>query len=471
MQTQHIALALFLVLLAIGAIIIISILIVVKRRIARRKGRVGRTTYTVCGQGLPKVWKSNIEKKINATIKVRTEPQVFGPHYAENYDVYTSSGEVTFLYRAKALDQFLILKQAILSVDSTLEAPPLRDTRDFLLKSRHHVMNPPPSRDCIEEYCRLYLWARHDLNPFGEAEYTRLCELQSSLLQTINLTGSLHHPMYSPAPNSPIAGGGGGVGVGGGQLTSEPIVKVHKRTHSNFKINFPSFLFKATEHSQPRVVDPSVSPTTTTSTAPGPMSTTSSTMKRPTSTHQQQSRPTRIKVLSKRGQTGGTGNTSSGRGSHTTGGGGTVGSSGISLKRLSHSSHRKKHELLVSPTENEKSSLTSSVQLISHPSTHVFTNDMISEHDSNADLSLTVSKGDMTSTTSLSNRRRHSCQSDGSQTALIDLEPIVASSSNPKSSLPSSRPIIKHADTYGQSVESRSSIRYNKGMENEGVNC
>nr|CAH8852928.1 unnamed protein product [Trichobilharzia regenti] len=457
MQTQHIALALFLVLLAIGAIIIISILIVVKRRIARRKGRVGRTTYTVCGQGLPKVWKSNIEKKINATIKVRTEPQVFGPHYAENYDVYTSSGEVTFLYRAKALDQFLILKQAILSVDSTLEAPPLRDTRDFLLKSRHHVMNPPPPRDCIEEYCRLYLWARHDLNPFGEAEYTRLCELQSSLLQTINLTGSLHHPMYSPAPNSPIRGGGG-------QLTSEPTVKVHKRTNSNFKINFPSFLFKATEHSQPRVVDPNISTTTTTattSTAPGPMPT-SSTMKRSPSTHQQQSRPTRIKVLSKKGQTGaGSTGSAGGRGSHTTSG--AISGSSISLKRLSHSSHRKKHELLVSPSENEKSSLTSSVQLISgHPSTHVFTNDdMISEHDSNADLSLTISKADMTSTTSLSNRRRHSCQSDGSQTALIDLEPIIAS--NPKSSLPSSRPIIKHTDTYGQSVESRSSIRYNKG--------
>ncbi|CAH8542749.1 unnamed protein product [Heterobilharzia americana] len=126
MPTQHIALALFLVLLAIGAIIIISILIVVKRRIARRKSRIGRTTYTPCGQGLPKVWKSNIEKKINATIKVRTEPQVFGPHYVENYNMYISNGEVTFLHRAKTLDQFLVLKQAILSVDPTLEAPPLR---------------------------------------------------------------------------------------------------------------------------------------------------------------------------------------------------------------------------------------------------------------------------------------------------------------------------------------------------------
>ncbi|XP_018645125.1 hypothetical protein Smp_158090 [Schistosoma mansoni] len=301
MPAQHIALALFLVLLAIGVIILISILVIVKRRIARRKSRIGRTTYNSCGHGLPKVWKSNIEKKINGTVKIRTEPQVFGLHYSENYDVYTSA------------------EQAILSLDPTLEAPPLRDIRDFLLTARHNIMNPPPSRDYIEEYCQLYLWARHDLNPFGESEYRRFCELQTNLLE----------------------------------ITGQP--------------------------------------------------------------------------------------------------------SGLNLKRLSHSTHRKKHELLVSPSEHE--TLTGNSLLIH--SSHVFTNDIISEIDSNVDRIETK--------TGNCSHRRDSCQSDGSQTALIDLEPVIVVNQS-KTSLQPSRQ-IKLNESYNIQPDTKNLTRFNKGMENEGVNC
>ncbi|CAH8542732.1 unnamed protein product [Heterobilharzia americana] len=333
-------------------------------------------------------------------------------------------------------------------------------------------MNPPPSRDRIEEYCQLYLWARHDLNPFGESEYTRFCELQSILLEYIEQKCKdsirlLHQTnkikvivessfdLYNhqtKATKILRKRNGSKVNYPGssptycvtrsaiGQLTSEQPVKVHKRSHSNFKINFPSFLFKATEHSQPRIVVPSTSTTVTT------LTTISASLSSPSSlqrTSVQQSRPTRVKVLSRTGQ-----------GSSSSGGG-----SGLNLKRLSHSAHRKKHGLLVSPPDNETSTI-----LQSNDPSHVFTNDIIGELDSNADL-LLVSKGDINGTSIL--RRRDSCQSDGSQTALIDLEPVIAS---PKSSIQSSRPIIKHTDSYNQ-PDSRSSIRYNKGMENEGVNC
>ncbi|KAH8870003.1 BTB/POZ domain-containing protein isoform 1 [Schistosoma japonicum] len=444
MPTQHIALALFLVLLAIGSIMLISILIIVKRRIARRKSRVGRTTYNPCGHGLPKVWKSNIEKKINATIKIRTEPQVFGPHYAENYDAYISNGELTFLHRAKAVDQFLTLKQAILSIDPTLEAPPLRDIRDFLLTARHHIMNPPPPRDYIEEYCQLYLWARHDLNPFGQAEYTRFCELQTTLLETINRSGSW--PVYSSTASNLI-----------GQLSSEQPLKAHKRTHSNFKVSFPSFLFKSTEHSQPRIAHPIGLVTTTVATTFGSssqqtetstsMSTglyTATSSSLPSITVVQQSRPTRVKVLSKTGQTG-----------------------GLNLKRLSHSTYRKKHELLVSPSEHDTLAMTSRLP----SSSHVFTNDIIGENDSSVDLTLLnkIDRIDAKASGVTCSHRRDSCQSDGSQTALIDLEPIIVVNQS-KSPIQTSRQ-IKLNESYIMQPDTKNSIRFNKGMENEGVNC
>lgn len=55
MSGQTIALSLFLVLVAIGAIILIGIFIVIKRSIARRKSRIGRIVYTPVGNGAPKV--------------------------------------------------------------------------------------------------------------------------------------------------------------------------------------------------------------------------------------------------------------------------------------------------------------------------------------------------------------------------------------------------------------------------------
>uniref|UniRef100_A0A095BTK2 Uncharacterized protein n=1 Tax=Schistosoma haematobium TaxID=6185 RepID=A0A095BTK2_SCHHA len=409
MPTQHIALALFLVLLAIGVIILISILVIVKRRIARRKSRIGRTTYNSCGHGLPKVWKSNIEKKINGTVKIRTEPQVFGPHYSENYDVYTSTGEVTFLYRAKTVDQFLMLKQAILSLDSTLEAPPLRDIRDFLLTARHNVMNPPPSRDHIEEYCQL-----------------------------VNRTKPW--PVYSSGGTNTF-----------GQSSSEQSSKIHKRNHSNFKINFPSFLFKATEHSKLRVVHSSASVTTITTTIPSsssPLTTTitssialsTPTLSSPSTSIVNQSRPTRVKVLSRTGQP-----------------------SGLNLKRLSHSTHRKKHELLVSSSEHE--TLTKNSHLI-HPS-HVFTNDVIGEIDSSVDLLNKIDR--METKTGSCSHRRDSCQSDGSQTALIDLEPVIVV--NPSKTLSQPSRQIKLSESYIIQPDIKNLTRFNKGMENEAVNC
>ncbi|VDP70009.1 unnamed protein product [Schistosoma mattheei] len=383
MPTQHIALALFLVLLAIGVIILISILVIVKRRIARRKSRIGRTTYNSCGHGLPKVWKSNIEKKINGTVKIRTEPQVFGPHYSENYDVYTST------------------EQAILSLDSTLEAPPLRDIRDFLLTARHNVMNPPPSRDHIEEYCQL-----------------------------VNRTKPW--PVYSSGGTNTI-----------GQSSSEQSSKIHKRNHSNFRINFPSFLFKATEHSQLRVVHSSASVTTVTTTIPSsssPLTTTittsialsTPTLSSPSTSIVNQSRPTRVKVLSRTGQP-----------------------SGLNLKRLSHSTHRKKHELLVSSSEHE--SLTKNSHLI-HPS-HVFTNDVIGEVDSSVDLLNKIDR--METKTGSCSHRRDSCQSDGSQTALIDLEPVIVV--NPSKTLSQPSRQIKLSESYIIQPDIKNLTRFNKG--------
>ncbi|CAH8562732.1 unnamed protein product [Schistosoma margrebowiei] len=333
-----------------------------------------------------------------------------------------------------------MLKQAILSLDSTLEAPPLRDIRDFLLTARHNIMNPPPSRDHIEEYCQLYLWARHDLNPFGESEYKRFCELQINLLEIVNRTKPW--PVYSSGGTNTI-----------GQSSSEQPSKIHKRNHSNFKINFPSFLFKATEHSQPRVVHSSASVTTVTTTilsSSSPLTTTITTsialstpiLSSPSKSIVNQSRPTRVKVLSRTGQP-----------------------SGLNLKRLSHSTHRKKRELLVSSSEHE--TLTKNSHLI-HP-THVFTNDVIGEIDSNVDLTLLNKIDRMETKTGSSSHRRDSCQSDGSQTALIDLEPVIVVNQSKTLSQPSRQ--MKLSEPYIIQPDIKNLTRFNKGMENQGVNC
>ncbi|TPP63768.1 hypothetical protein FGIG_11727 [Fasciola gigantica] len=92
---------------------------------------------------------------------------------------------MTFLYRAKAVDQFIYLKENILRLCPTLEAPPIRGIQAFLFTARDHAMNPPASRERIEEYCRLYLWARHDLEPFGAEEYNKLCEVQKVLMEHV----------------------------------------------------------------------------------------------------------------------------------------------------------------------------------------------------------------------------------------------------------------------------------------------
>ncbi|CAH8509979.1 unnamed protein product [Schistosoma turkestanicum] len=494
MPTQHIALALFLVLLAIGVIILISILIIVKRRIARRKSRIGRTAYHPCGYGLPKVWKSNIEKKINATIKIRTEPQVFGAHYAENDNVYTASGEVTFLYRAKTVDQFLILKQAILSLDPTLEAPPLRDIRDFLLTARHHLMYPPPCRDYIEEYCQLYLWARHDLNPFGELEYKRFCELQTNLLEVVNRTSSWpvysssgsatnptisHHTTFSP------------------EQSSSSLSKLHKRTQLNFKMKFPSFLFKATQEQhtqQPRTVHKTVlaTPTTTnTTTIPTsasssltthiPLSTITSSAATVTATVttastfpiHHQSRV--VKVLSKK----------TSRQNHSLHlkrfSSSSSASSPAAASASSHLTHRKKHEFSMeceALTNTDKhhhdtTAITDTVHATTTTHHLLLTNGdaMIDNHDDDHQIDTMKT---MPTLTTIGHHQQHhqhrrdSCDSDGSQTALIHLDeqPPIMNSVVRNYPLKNDAYIMIMPPT-----DMKQSIRFNKGMENEGVNC
>ncbi|KAF5397159.1 hypothetical protein PHET_09073 [Paragonimus heterotremus] len=216
MQTQYIALAWFLILITVGVIVLLSTVIVVKRRVSRRKSRIDRAVYTPCGYGLSKVWKEAVEKRLNSTVRVRTEPRVFGTHYSDNFDAYLKDSKpnrnfnyhcyilerVTFLFRAKAVDEFLELKERILSVCPDLEAPSIRGIHAFLLTARDNAMSPPAPRELIEEYCKLYLWARHDLNPFGEAEYLKLSQLQTELMKYVNRAATLRDTAASNAPSS-----------------------------------------------------------------------------------------------------------------------------------------------------------------------------------------------------------------------------------------------------------------------------
>ncbi|KAF6775890.1 hypothetical protein AHF37_04476 [Paragonimus kellicotti] len=202
MQAQYIALAWFLILITVGVIVLLSTVIVVKRRVSRRKSRIDRAVYTPCGFGLSKVWKEAVEKRLNSTVRVRTEPRVFGTHYSENFDAYLKDKRVTFLFRAKAVDEFLELKERILSICPDLEAPSIRGIHAFLLTARDHAMSPPAPRELIEEYCKLYLWARHDLNPFGEAEYLKLSQLQSELMKYVSRAAALRDPAASNVPSS-----------------------------------------------------------------------------------------------------------------------------------------------------------------------------------------------------------------------------------------------------------------------------
>ncbi|OON18934.1 hypothetical protein X801_05205, partial [Opisthorchis viverrini] len=323
-----------------GVIVVLSIAIVVKRRVARRKSRIDRGVYTPYGYGLSKIWKERVERHLNGTVRVRTEPRVFGTHYSESFDMYQNN------------------KESILAICPGMEAPPIRGIHAFLMTARDDAMNPPAPRERIEEYCRLYLWARHDLDPFGEAEYKKLCEVQSHLMAHVARAAALHDSGASNTPSTTCLRRNSAKHFSMGRL------------HHNLKAHAGKSSDVLCTHSR---------------------SSTKSDLTRMDRTHSSLKSP-----------------------------------ANISLKRLSHG-HRKGHELLVSlgepPTEPAVTVSTKSAQA-------VYSKPLV-RSDTDGIPSVNVN-----SANTAGQSRRGSCQSDGSQTALIDLEPSIV---NPKSSTQAAR--------------------------------
>nr|VZI19871.1 unnamed protein product [Spirometra erinaceieuropaei] len=170
---------------AIGAIIFLSIIIVVKRSISRRKGRVGKIIYTPCGHGAPNMWKDLVNKKINATVEVRTEPRILGPTSSDGLCPNPTNQVLGFRFRAKTVDLFVDLKEAILLSFSDLEAPPIRNIRDFLMAARAKAMHPTAPRDMVDSYCKLYMRARHDPGPYTESDYFTFVDLHDQLIKRV----------------------------------------------------------------------------------------------------------------------------------------------------------------------------------------------------------------------------------------------------------------------------------------------
>uniref|UniRef100_A0A0V0J307 Uncharacterized protein C1orf43 homolog n=2 Tax=Schistocephalus solidus TaxID=70667 RepID=A0A0V0J307_SCHSO len=185
MSGQTIALSWFLILLAIGAIIFLSVIIVVKRSISRRKGRIGKIIYTPCGHGAPNIWKDLVHKKINATVEVRTEPRVLGPMSSDGLCSNPTNQVLGFRFRAKTVDLFVDLKESILLSFPDLEAPPIRNIRDFLMAARMKAMHPTAPRDIVDSYCKLYMRARHDPGPYTEADYFTFVDLHDQLIKRV----------------------------------------------------------------------------------------------------------------------------------------------------------------------------------------------------------------------------------------------------------------------------------------------
>ncbi|KAG5451865.1 hypothetical protein CSKR_111241 [Clonorchis sinensis] len=353
MQTQYIALAWFLILVTVGVIVVLSIAIVVKRRVARRKSRIDRGVYTPYGYGLSKIWKERVERHLNGTVRVRTEPRVFGTHYSESFDMYQNNKQVGFLYRAKAVDEFLKLKESILAICPGMEAPPIRGIHAFLMTARDDAMNPPAPRERIEEYCRLYLWARHDLDPFGEDEYKKLCEVQNHLMAHVARAAALHDSGASNTPSTTCLRRNSAKHFSMGRL------------HHNLRAHAGKSSDVLCTHSR---------------------SSTKSDFTRTDRTHSSLKSP-----------------------------------ANISLKRLSHG-HRKGHELLVSLGEP---STEPAVTMSAKTAQAVYSKPLVrSDTDGIPPVNVNAAN-------TAGQSRRGSCQSDGSQTALIDLEPSIV---NPKSS-------------------------------------
>ncbi|KER31882.1 hypothetical protein T265_01969 [Opisthorchis viverrini] len=359
MQTQYIALAWFLILVTVGVIVVLSIAIVVKRRVARRKSRIDRGVYTPYGYGLSKIWKERVERHLNGTVRVRTEPRVF-------------------------------------AICPGMEAPPIRGIHAFLMTARDDAMNPPAPRERIEEYCRLYLWARHDLDPFGEAEYKKLCEVQSHLMAHVARAAALHDSGASNTPSTTCLRRNSAKHFSMGRL------------HHNLKAHAGKSSDVLCTHSR---------------------SSTKSDLTRMDRTHSSLKSP-----------------------------------ANISLKRLSHG-HRKGHELLVSlgepPTEPAVTVSTKSAQA-------VYSKPLV-RSDTDGIPSVNVN-----SANTAGQSRRGSCQSDGSQTALIDLEPSIV---NPKSSTQAARnprsndafEVVEKKSILGVPLETLTGS--GGGLPGRGANC
>ncbi|KAL7061575.1 hypothetical protein AAHC03_0707 [Spirometra sp. Aus1] len=122
------------------------------------------------------MWKDLVNKKINATVEVRTEPRILGPTSSDGLCPNPTNQVLGFRFRAKTVDLF---------VDLNLEAPPIRNIRDFLMAARAKAMHPTAPRDMVDSYCKLYMRARHDPGPYTESDYFTFVDLHDQLIKRV----------------------------------------------------------------------------------------------------------------------------------------------------------------------------------------------------------------------------------------------------------------------------------------------
>nr|CDS34103.1 NICE 3 family protein [Hymenolepis microstoma] len=182
MSGQTIALSLFLVLVAIGTIILIGIFIVIKRSIARRKSRIGRIVYTSVGSGAPKVW----------ILKLDVETYLVLETVNKLSDKFDSKGNLGFQFRAKTVDLFIDL------------TPPVRSIRDFLMSACSEAMLPKPNQELVESYCELYNRARHDPGAYTDVDYLKFLEIHDQLLKAVVVKADIPIAIDSPNKSSSL---------------------------------------------------------------------------------------------------------------------------------------------------------------------------------------------------------------------------------------------------------------------------
>lgn len=191
------------IIIGLGALTFVLLFIFAKRQIMRYALRNRRGPHIPIGHNAKKIFKREIERRIELIPRILTEPQLMDED--PRFIVAPGHQIPVHYYRFKAVDMVKLLgmsltqwklyvfcersvvnhlffvEKEIKQQDPCLTRHPNENLRAYLLSTLAATLNGSGQR-LIHQYCDLYEHARHDPSYFGEEEYKAYHRLYMKLM-------------------------------------------------------------------------------------------------------------------------------------------------------------------------------------------------------------------------------------------------------------------------------------------------